>query len=403
MHSLYKTKLFDLSRLFLFLEICSINLREPFFHLRELFFLLFLITSIRFIDYRKLLSFCILVTIWCITVCANLLIPGSNHLNGAWYNTLVISIYLILLCTDKKDYYNTIISAYKTIALIVSIIIIGLWILCFINESLRIALQVYFTYLEEERNLFICGIDTRRILGVRFFSVYYRTAPCIIPALSFCLVECIKKISSKKTKLLIVVYTVALFFTGARANMMTALLLIFFYLCFVLISKKLYGCALLLVSGTIVLGIVLMFAFLGDGTGSTSIKKGHQISYHELFETDMFRTYFYGWGAGSTFYSKGRHEFVELTELSHLETIRRYGFISAVIIFVGIWLRPALTSVFTRKGFSKYFYLVSELAYIFAACTNPFLLDSVGFCALLFFSTYINYFNELDKIKEKIK
>lgn len=130
-------------------------------------------------------------------------------------------------------------------------------------------------------------------------------------------------------------------------------------------------------------------AFLTDkGSLSTSIKKGHQISYFNTFETDYVRTLFFGWGDGSSFYSLGRHAFVDVTELSHLETIRRYGFIPMLMIMFFIWLKPLVLKMLNTRSIIKYYYAVIVFAYIFVACTNPYLLDSVGFCVLLFFDAF---------------
>ena len=77
-----------------------------------------------------------------------------------------------------------------------------------------------------------------------------------------------------------------------------------------------------------------------------------------------------------------------LTELSHLETVRRYGLVPAIMIFVFVWLKPVVTIISKEKSLLKYFYMILLVSYIFVACTNPFLLGSIGFCALLFMSTF---------------
>ena len=112
------------------------------------------------------------------------------------------------------------------------------------------------------------------------------------------------------------------------------------------------------------------------------------MSYEKEFISDYGRFLLYGWGGGSTFYSAGFKSYTGLTELSHLETVRRYGLVPTIMIFVFVWLKPVVTIISKEKSLLKYFYMILLVSYIFVACTNPFLLGSIGFCALLFMSTF---------------
>ena len=391
MVALYKRKVFDISKALLSLLIVSINIREPFFHTRELFFFLFIVTSIRFANYKNLICSLLLLSAWSVSAIYNLLFEGSNiNFGDGGFETIIAAVYLFLVCFSEKKYAETIIRAYLFVSTLVAFVIITFWILCSLSPILYSALKFFFDDLKERRNLMICSIDKRMILGVQFMGIYYRTSPCIICALGYCLIEKLK--GNENRNLLIIIYTFALFFTAARANMMCAVLLLLVYIVFQLLKNKHFAIAFLLILFCLFSAILFAILFLNDkGSHSSSIKAGHQQSYFDVFGTDYLRTIFFGWGAGSSFYSLGRHKFVNVTELSHLETVRRYGFLQTLVIFIFIWFRPMYNKFSREKSILKYFYLVVLLAYIFTACTNPFLIDSFGFCALLFFLTYFDY------------
>ena len=180
--------------------------------------------------------------------------------------------------------------------------------------------------------------------------------------------------------------------------MMSVGLLMLFYFCFNLFNKKYFTTASFLLLITFFVGVYFMLAFLNDsGSQSTSVKHLHQISYFDTFESDYIRTLFFGWGYGSKFYTLGRNLFVDVTELSHWETIRRYGLLSTIFIFVFIWLKPLFIKMSIEKSLIKYYFAIMVIAFILVACTNPYLLDSLGFCVLLFFDAFF----ESDTIEQE--
>lgn len=389
---LYKKTVLDFSRTLLFLLIISINIREPYFHSRELLFFLFVSISFSYGNYKKIINVLLLLALWGWSLVYNVLVPGSDAINGSWFQAIIISAYLFLMVFSKKEYYETIINAFLFSATLVSLITIGLWLLCWFVPAIRTVLATYFMLLHETTNLSFINIDTRMILGVPFFFVWYRTIPIVIPALGYYYIIRLSGNKNRKNLFRIILYTVALILSGTRADMMAAGLLCFFYLCFQLLRKRCFCTAYVLVLTTLCVGAVAAFSFLNDkGSKSSSIKHLHQISYFNTFDTDYARTLFFGWGDGSTFYTLGRRAFVDLTELSHWETIRRYGFISMVLIMFFIWLRPLIRKVLNEKSIIKYYYMLVVFAYIFVACTNPYLLDSLGFCVLLFFDAFFEF------------
>lgn len=385
----YKKSLLEISRGLLFLLILSINLREPYFHSRELLFILFVFFSFPFGNYKKIINILFFLFIYSVSLIYNVLVTGSNAISGVWYQGLFVSMYLFLMVFSNKKYYDVIIKAFLFSASLVGFLTIGLWLICYFVPVIKNALVLYFTLLYERTNLTFININSRMVLGHEVFFVWYRTVPILIPALGYCYIKRLKGLRTKKNNFRIILYTTALLLSGTRADMLTAFLLGFFYICFKLIEKKEFSVAYLLMLSTLAVGAIAAFLFLTDkGSNSSSIKALTQVSYLETFDTDHIRSVFFGWGYGSTFYSLGRRAFVDVTELSHLETIRRYGFIGMLGIMLFIWLKPVIKKMLKERSIIRYYYLLIVLAYIFVACTNPYLIDSLGFCVLLFFDTF---------------
>lgn len=399
MKQLYKYNLKDISKLLLALLILSINVNGPdFFHTKELFFVLFIATSFQYAEYSHLYEFFIMFTVVLISCCLNLIIPGSNlTFSNILSNTLGV-IYLILLIFNNDCYKNVIIKTYLFSAKCVAILIISIWCICSFNPFLKTAIIAYFESIKSDKVAFIMMIQNRKILKWWVLGVYYGTAPCMIPALGFYLIQQLNN-KSKRNIVNILLLASALIMTGARANIMASGLLVLSYYGFYLIKRKYYSLALFSLMFVLFGGIIVAYAFLSDkGEASLNVKNLHKVSYLELFDTDIIRTFFYGWGAGSKFYSKGFKCFTEITELSLYETIRRYGFVSTLLIFLFIWLKPILIIFEKKHNFTSIFPIIILCAYIFVACTNPFLLGSIGFCALLFFNTYFENYNNKDSI-----
>lgn len=386
---LYKKSLLEISRSLLFLLIFSINLREPYFHSREILFVLFFISSFLFGDYKKIINILFFLSVYGISLVFNIVVSGSNAINGSWYQGLFVAMYLLLMVFSNRKYYDIIIKSFHFSSTFIAFITIALWLLCYFVPVIKNALVLYFTLLYEKTNLTFIDINSRMMLGHEVFFVWYRTVPILIPALGYCYIKKLKGIKARIYNFRIILYSIALLLSGTRADMLTAFLFGFFYICFKLIKKKEFSIAYLLMLLTIIFGSIVAFLFLTDkGSQSSSIKALTQISYFETFDTDYIRSVFFGWGYGSTFYSLGRNDFVDVTELSHLETIRRYGFIGMLEIIFFIWLKPLIKKMTKEHGIIKYYYMLIVFAYIFVACTNPYLIDSLGFCVLLFFDAF---------------
>ena len=194
---LYKKSIFEISKILLFLLIISINLREPYFHSRELLFFSFVLISFPFGNYKKIFYTLLLLAIWAWSLIYNVIVPGSDAINGIWFQAIIISAYLFLMVFSNKNYYETIIKAFVVSAVIVSCVTITLWLICFFVPVVRDLLVTYFVLLQKTTNLTFINISTRKILGIPFFFVWYRTIPIVIPALGYCF---LRRLRGEKTR-----------------------------------------------------------------------------------------------------------------------------------------------------------------------------------------------------------
>ena len=389
-----KTKLttLDMSKIFLSLLIISINIREPFFHTREILFVLTIIFSLPFMDIRKVKYTMMLIAIWVVTIFYNLIIPGSNiNFSNGGFETIIISAYLLLMTFYQKRYAIVIIRAYMFVSMFVALMVISVWISCYLSDSTFHSLQSFFEDLQVTTGLSLFSIDRRMILGTRYLTVWYRTAPCMACALGYCLAQRLE--GRKKNNIIVSILFLALIFTGTRANIISAMMLIGFYIVFLLYKKGCRLIPLVLFSSVAISAVVFIVKFITDkDSSSSSIKVLDTLGYLDIFKRDSIRTLFFGYGPGSSFFSWGRERYVNVTENSLFETIRRYGLLSTCVIMFGIWFTPFKDRNFKKKmNYIRYFYCCVFAAFMLSALSNPYLLDSFAFCTLLFFCIVFSY------------
>lgn len=382
----------DISCLMLFLLIVSINIREPFFHTREILYALTILSSIKFMQLSQAKYTITLIIIWAISVTYNLIFPGSNiDFSNGGFGTIIISAYLLLMCFYEERYAKVIMHAYGFVSVVIALIVITIWVSCYLSDSTYNTLRTFFINLEGTTGLSLIDIDKRMILGTRYLAVWYRTAPCMTCALGY---HMARRLNGEKRNLFVIILlSCALIFTGTRANIISTMLLAGFYIGFKMYKRGFKLTPLLLFSAIMVTATILVIRFINDSNSqSSTIKILDTLTYIDIFKKDPVRTLFFGYGPGSTFFSRGRQMYVSITENSLLESIRRYGLVSTCIIIFGIWFKPLRSPDFRKKeNYTRYFYYCVFGGYMLSALTNPYLLDSVGFCALLYFCIMFSY------------
>ncbi len=393
---LYKKTLTQISQFFLGCLIFMMNINgNNFFHLKEIFFVLFVACSLQYGNYKKVFNFLLMICLYLYSAIVNLFTEPAYQFNAAIYNLLGF-IYLFLQVFEVEAYKDTIIKTFLSSSLIVAVISIFVWLVCMLFPLICVGLQLFFETNKTDAAAFIFMIIEREILGFRFLRVYYCTAPCMICSLGFYYLQQLKN-PTKKNLFLILIYTFALLISGARANILVVCLLFGGYVCLNLLKHKKIVRALFLILLAGSLSLAFLFIMMGESSdASIKVKDLHKTSYMEIFSEHPYKTIFTGWGAGSEFYSKGFHKITSTTELSFFETIRRYGVLSTILIFIFIWGRPIIFCFSNKMPFVyQVYFSVIIISYVCVACTNPFLLGSIGFCSLIFMEVLIqDYFKQ---------
>lgn len=395
---LYKKNLLQISQFFLACLVFMMNVNgNNFFHLKEVFFMFFVITAFSYGDYRKLFNFLLMICIYIFSAVYNLFTESNYQFGAAIYNLLGF-IYLFLQVFEVKEYKETIIKTFLDSSFVVAIISILIWILCMSSPVISAGLTLYFKNTKTDAAAFIFMIVERQILGFKFLRVYYCTAPCMICSLGYYFLQQFKKYN-RKNLFLILIYSFAILISGARANILVVCLLFGSFFCLKLIKQKKLARAFLLVFLAGSLSLMFLLTLISEkGDSSIKVKDLHMESYEKIFSEHPYKTFFLGWGAGSEFYSKGFHKMTSTTELSFFETIRRYGVLSTILIFIFIWGRPIIYCFFNRIPFVyKCYVSIIIISYICVACTNPFLLGSIGFCSLIFMEVVIQDYHHKEK------
>lgn len=226
--------------------------------------------------------------------------------------------------------------------------------------------------LEKSRN---AGIGRRRY-GTLFIPMIYLKSSSLL--LLFMGMNLFFFSKSKKWRYLFVALLVILFlvFTATRANMFSAVALLLFFF-WNRLSKSAKLIVLFLFFIFVIPSFFLKFkaTFLSSGETSIQVKSSHVISYFTLFYEKPLILLF-GQGMGQSFYTEGFKETVYITELMYFELVRYYG-LPLTIIFLFSLIQPIL-----RRDVPA-IWTVTSIGYLLIAGTNPLLLSSTGFTAIM--------------------
>ncbi len=220
---------------------------------------------------------------------------------------------------------------------------------------------------------------------ITLLMIFYKTSPLLVFPLSWYLY---RLLIEKRKKflfldiLLLVLTALTLYFSGTRANLVSLVFILIFYLGYYLFkrSKVWFVWAL----GLAFLVAILMMPsvvglLLNKQEASNAIKWGYLSSYARYFDHHLLSLLF-GQGVGGTFYAAGLHRLVDVSELTYIELIRVWG-IPVTLLFLGILLFPLYAEI--KSGKITHLF-VAYLAYLFISGTNPLLLSSTGMLVLVY-------------------
>ncbi len=235
-------------------------------------------------------------------------------------------------------------------------------------------------YLKDAGLLYMYG--TREFIGVEVLAVFFRTTPLFVFPFSIYTYKLFfERGKIVRTMIIWFLCFVPLFVAGTRACLLSMLCILAFFL-LSRIRSVLGKSSYILFFIAAILLLFLLKAILMQGDNSAMIKGNHLLSYIYLFCQNP-RVLVLGQGIGSSFYSFGTHENVHLTELSYMELLRTFG-IAGTLIVLFIYTYP-LFLLHRERNRRKYAIpvLIAYFLYLFIAGTNPLLLGSTGYLAML--------------------
>lgn len=186
---------------------------------------------------------------------------------------------------------------------------------------------------------------------------------------------------------LLLISVLGLFFSGTRANIYMALIILVVALLFAFKN-------MLLVIFTVLIGLPTVEFFRLQIQSINEAKSGGDYARElklEVIQSELgnsVRNWVFGKGLGSYYYGPEKRVFnliqygyINTSEWSYMELIRQAGIIGLVIVMI-IILRPLIILFFQKQ----YYVVVGVLAYLVVATVDPFLITSTGF--ILYAVTY---------------
>jgi len=240
---------------------------------------------------------------------------------------------------------------------------------------------IIWDHIQNNSDFIMVGF--RSVFGIPHPCLYYRSASiCIIP-------ECVSlllliKTQQKKYLLHFILFFLELFISGARANMIAAIMILFScFFAYNFYKKKRIIFSYVLILLTISVAIFLLLSVVTEKEHSNLTKMGHMDSFYQLFNTNPIRFLFIGSGPGTIMYSLGTHRDMAITELSYFELIKNYGFLPSFIM-IQFFLLPVMYLYLSNvENIIKFVFTIAYASFFFVAGTNPLFIGSTGFTIII--------------------
>lgn len=367
-----------IQKLLLVLLLISIifDPQNEHFGIKSYVFLLYCIFSLNHFNIKYAYVPFVYLLIWIISYVHGILI-GSDMDDGiaGWYLNSCLFLFIIPFASGKKINF---IYPFYYCTLVYSIYIIFLVFFSMANTALT---EFAVNHIQQNSDFSMFGYRT--FLGIKHFCLYHRTSSiCLISEACALLLF----LRTKKNKYIIhfVLFFLALLYSGARANMLSAIFIVVFiilYKCYYKVKNR----ALLIpfIGLIICIAVVVIYNVSTESGHSNDVKMGHIESFMQLFESNPLRYVLIGTGPGSVMYSIGIKQSVALTELSYFELIKNYGLLFTItILFVfTIPLKRLYNS--ENDNNSKAALTIAYLCFFFVAGTNPLFSGSTGFTTVI--------------------
>ena len=299
--------------------------------------------------------------------------------NPVYFNSFFF--FLIVLVTVSEKIELT--SLFNYTSLLIVAITFGIYLVMVFNLHLFGKLYQYFVV---DKGVAVYAL--RDYGKLTMLMIFYKTSPLLVFPLSWYLYQLFIEKNRKSPfshYFLVVIIALTLFLSGTRANLLSLVLIILFYLGFYLYKKS--GSWFLLLGS---LGLVIVLFALPSVTrmllnrqeASNTIKFSYLSSYANYFYHHL-SSLIWGQGIGGAFYAAGLERLTDVTELTYFELIRVWG-LPVALFFVAILFMPLIAEIKAKK-ISHLF--IAYIAYLFIAGTNPLLLSSTGMLVLVYVFT----------------
>lgn len=367
--------------LFMMVIFIIIDPSNQLIHLKDIFFILFIITGINKIKTDNwILIFPLFLGIL-FTVSLASFSSDFYFDNDFWFTYVKAFFFLIFLFWIRSDnIFNIFFVAFITGCVLVGCLTVFIYII-----------NIYiprFSILIVENNLIsqFLSVSERNFMGKVFFSVYYKTVSLLVISSSVMFYWFLIK-RKKLYFIFFVLFIMTLFFSGTRANMLMGgfSIGVTYLLYLLLIRQKVYKFLFL---NLFVMFIFLFFSlyFLKDsGEVSISIKTRHIESLLYDFKTRGLFSFLFGVSPGRMFFSTGHYKWTLYTELTYLEILRMFGVLGGGVILLCFYIPVIKMIINIMNGFFIQIpFCVSYFSYLIIGATNPLFIGSTGFIVLMF-------------------
>lgn len=369
---------FTIQKLLLVLLLISIifDPQNVHFGIKSYVFLLFCIFSLNHFNIKYVYVPFVYLFIWIISYIHGILIK-SNMDEGiaGWYLNSCLYLFIIPFVTSKKINF---IYPFYYCTLVYSIYIIFLVLFSTTNTSLT---DFAVNHILQNRDFSMFGYRT--VLGIKHFCLYHSTSSiCLIP--EACALLLFSKTNKNKYFIHFVLFFLALLYSGARANMLSAIFIAVFFMLYKCYYKVKNRALLIPFIGLIIcVAIIVVYNVSTELGHSNDVKMGHMESFVQLFESNPLRYIFIGTGPGSVMYSIGIKMSVALTELSYFELIKNYGLLFTIIILLVFTIPLKKLYNSENDNITRAALTIAYLCFFFVAGTNPLFSGSTGFTTVI--------------------
>ena len=294
----------------------------------------------------------------------------------------LIFLFLLVIIIDLDIEPDVILTKYS---IVLPLITIPLY--CIILYFPVIMVFVYnYLVLNKE----VAMISNRNFYGYALVMVYYKTSAVLVFPLSFYCNKLLHRKNFYSSLLFVLLFFASLIMSGTRANIVSALLIVVYYLYLYIKLKRnvIYSIISIMafVFITIIFALSLSFEKADD---SSEIKSGHFVSFVKNIEENP-EYLIWGQGLGSEFYTSGKNAFATQTELTYFDLVRFFG-LPLTILFLLMITYPIIY-LYKNKMINERnkYAIVAFIMYLFISGTNPLLVSSTGMVILIIMYSFTN-------------